>query len=36
MTASGVSTAAARSVNSRIQIESGQKLTTWSGNQIEW
>ena len=26
----------ARSVNSGVQIESGQKLTMWSGSQIEW
>ena len=28
--------AVARSVNSGVQIESGQKLTMWSGSQIEW
>jgi hypothetical protein len=28
--------ALARSVNSGVQIESGQKLTMWSGSQIEW
>ena len=27
--------ALARSVNSGVQIESGQKLTMWSGSQIE-
>ncbi|BBY41727.1 hypothetical protein MCEL_00220 [Mycolicibacterium celeriflavum] len=26
----------ARSVNSGVQMESGQKLTIWSGSQIEW
>src|SRR5262245_30424849 len=26
----------ARSVNSGVQIESGQKLTMWSGSQTEW
>ena len=26
----------ARSVNSGVQIESGQKLTMWSGSQMEW
>lgn len=28
--------AVARSVNSGAQIESGQKLTMWSGSQTEW
>ena len=28
--------ATARSVNSGVQIESGQKLTMWSGSQMEW
>jgi hypothetical protein len=28
--------AVTRSVNSGVQMESGQKLTMWSGIQIEW
>lgn len=32
----GVFETVARSVNSGVQIESGQKLTMWSGSQIEW
>lgn len=32
----GEAEAVARSVNSGAQIESGQKLTMWSGSQTEW